>query len=174
MRLVLAVLLAACGSSKSASYPKDMGGCKPFDQGGKSYYLCERAGGGLDAVPTEPPWQTESERLKEAEDARERSERDAHDAEKMASEAVDRYEKLQHDLDELENKVNAAVDSVVAAQNEADRASAKAKLEQLRKERAEQDARLAAAKAAAQKAARMRGQKISKECQDNPLAKGCI
>lgn len=172
MRLVFAVLLAACGGPKSAS--SDMGGCKPFDQGGKSYYLCERAGGGLDAVPTEPPWQTESERVKEAEDARERAEHEAGDAMKTAREAVELVEKLQHELDELDKRVTTAVDSVVAAQNDADRASAKAKLEQLRREKAEMDAKLAAARAEAQKAARKRGPKISKECEDNPLAKGCM
>lgn len=61
----------------------------------------------------------------------------------------------------------------MAAQNDADRAAAKAKLEALRKERAEMDARIAAAKAAASKAQRKQGAKISKECLDNPLAKGC-
>ncbi len=59
------------------------------------------------------------------------------------------------------------------AQNDADRANAKAKLEELRREKAEMEAKIAAAKAAAAKAQRAKGRTISKECQDNPLAKGC-
>ena len=74
----------------------------------------------------------------------------------------------------MDKKLASAVDNVVAAQNDADRAAAKSKLEQLRKEKAEMEARIAAARAAAARAERLKGAKISKECQDNPLAKGCM
>ena len=82
-------------------------------------------------------------------------------------------ERLQRSLEDMDKRVNEAVDSVVAAQTDADRANAKAKLEALRKEKAEMEAKVAAAKAAAARAQRAKGTKISKECQDNPLAKGC-
>lgn len=73
------------------------------------------------------------------------------------------------DADEREK----APDPIAAAQNEADREAAKAKLQALRKEKAEASQRIDAAKAAAGKAPRVKGVKISKECMDNPLARGC-
>ena len=59
------------------------------------------------------------------------------------------------------------------AQNDADRASAKARLIKLQQEQAEMKQRAAEARAAAERAERKKGVKISKECLDNPLAKGC-
>ena len=95
------------------------------------------------------------------------------EAVKSAQEAQEKVERLAADLADLDKKLGAAVDNVVAAQSEADRANAKAKLEQLRKEKAEMEGRIAQAKAAAARAERLKGAKISKECQENPLAKGC-
>ena len=77
------------------------------------------------------------------------------------------------ELDDLDTKVTAAVTAVADAQNDADRAGAKAKLIALQREQAEMKQRAAAAKAAAERAERQKGVKISKECMDNPLAKGC-
>lgn len=112
----------------------------------------------------------ESDASKEAEKAAQ-IERDA--AVKAAAEAQEKVERLAADLADLDKKLGSAVDNVVAAQNDADRAAAKGKLEALRREKAEMEARIAEAKAAAARAERKKGVKISKECQDNPLAKGC-
>ncbi|MCX5744653.1 MAG: hypothetical protein NT062_19365 [Proteobacteria bacterium] len=80
---------------------------------------------------------------------------------------------IERDLHEVDVKIEAAVSNVVAATSDADQAVANAKLETLRESKAELETRLAAAKADAARAERMRGVKISKECLDNPLAKGC-
>ncbi len=90
-----------------------------------------------------------------------------------AKEAKTKLEQVEKGLDDLNDKVAKAVDSVVAAQNDADRASAKAHLIELQKEQYEMKQRVAAAKAAADKAERAKGVHISKECLENPLAKGC-
>jgi hypothetical protein len=90
-----------------------------------------------------------------------------------AKDAQTKLEQVEKGLDDLNDKVAKAVDSVVAAQNDADRASAKAHLIELQKEQYEMKQRVAAAKAAADKAERAKGVHISKECLENPLAKGC-
>jgi hypothetical protein len=59
------------------------------------------------------------------------------------------------------------------AQVDADREAARRKLQQLQREKAEQNQRVAAAKDAAAKAERKQGVNISKECMENPLARGC-
>ena len=76
-------------------------------------------------------------------------------------------------VDELDTKVAGAVSAVTDAQNDADRASAKAKLVALQREQYEMKQRAKDAKAAADLAERKKGVKISKECMENPLAKGC-
>jgi hypothetical protein len=70
--------------------------------------------------------------------------------------------------------VEAAVVAVTEAKSEADREAAKARLQELQKQKTDLDTQLAAAKAEGEKAQRLKGVKISKECQDNPLAKGCM
>jgi colicin import membrane protein len=93
---------------------------------------------------------------------------------KAAQEAQALVDRLQRDLSDMDKKVSAAVDGVVTAQNDADRASAKAKLQELNRQKYEMEKRIAEAKAAAARAERLKGAKVSKECQDNPLAKGCM
>jgi len=80
---------------------------------------------------------------------------------------------VMKDLDELDRKIGAAVTAVADAQSDADRARAKAQLAALQKEQSELKQRAADARAAAARADRLKGTKISKECMDNPLAKGC-
>ncbi len=104
----------------------------------------------------------------------EASEKRAKEAEKLAADAQERVEKLQHDLEDMDKKVGIAVDSVVAAQDDAARASAKGQLERLRKEKAAMEQRIAEAKSAAALAQRKKGATVSAECQNNPLAKGCM
>jgi hypothetical protein len=90
-----------------------------------------------------------------------------------AKEAKEKVDRLTNDLADLGKRVDKATDDLAAAQNDADRAAARSKLDKLRQERADMENRMAAAKAAAEKAERAKGVHISKECQDNPLAKGC-
>ncbi|HEU0034349.1 MAG TPA: hypothetical protein VFQ53_27190 [Kofleriaceae bacterium] len=94
-------------------------------------------------------------------------------AEEAADQAVALVDKLQRDLQDMDKKVSQAVDSVVAAQTDADRKAANDKLKALQKEKWEMEQRIAAAKEAAAKAKRKQGFTVSKECQENPLAKGC-
>ncbi|MFT3699308.1 MAG: hypothetical protein QM831_39535 [Kofleriaceae bacterium] len=101
------------------------------------------------------------------------AEKMAQDAANAAKEAQDKVEKLSNDLIDLGKRVDKATDALAAAQNDADRQAARAKLDQLRKERADMEERIAQAKAAAAKAERNKGIHQSKECLDNPLAKGC-
>ncbi len=101
------------------------------------------------------------------------AEKMAQDAANSAKEAQEKVEKLSNDLLDLGKRVDKATDALASAQNDADRQSARGKLEQLRKERAEMEQHIADAKAAAAKAERNKGVHVSKECLDNPLAKGC-
>ncbi len=94
-------------------------------------------------------------------------------AQKDAAKAQASITALQEELAAFDVRVNAAVSAVVDAQTQADRDAATAKLAALRKEKLELEARLAQAKAEAARAERLRGVSISKECIDNPLAKGC-
>jgi DNA repair exonuclease SbcCD ATPase subunit len=143
---MILLILSACGSSekKPATAPANQ----------------------VEPGTTAPPPPTRDAEL-------EKAQREADQARKEAADATERVERLAKDLEELDAKLTAAIDSVVAAQNDADRAAAKAKLEQLRKEKAEMEARVQAARGDAAKATRKQGPKISKECQENPLAKGC-
>jgi chromosome segregation ATPase len=90
-----------------------------------------------------------------------------------AKAAGDEVAKLAADLDALNDKVAKAVDAIVQAKTDAERAAAKTTLDSLRKEKSELEQRVAEAKAASARAERMKGVHISKECLDNPLAKGC-
>ena len=94
-------------------------------------------------------------------------------ARKEADEVHAAVEKLQVEIEALILRVDAAVDAVANAQNDNDRASATAALQRLQREKAELEARIAEAKARAMRAERRKGVKLSKECLDNPLAKGC-
>ncbi len=76
-------------------------------------------------------------------------------------------------VDDMAKQVDAAVAAVAAAKNDKELALAKAKLDELQKQRAKLATDIAAAKANAEKAERTRGVHVSKECIDNPLAKGC-
>jgi hypothetical protein len=109
----------------------------------------------------------------EAEEAKTKAEEIAARAAKDAKEGKEVVERLQKDVEVIAKRVDEAVDGLTGAQSQADRDAAKARLDQLRREQAELDARLAEAKSKAARAERLKGVKISKECLDNPLAKGC-
>ena len=106
-------------------------------------------------------------------DDRAHAQRAADDAAQAAREAEERLDQIARDLDALDKRTSAAIDQVVAAQNDADRAAAKARLEELQRDKQDMEQRIRAAKAAAAKAERAKGVKVSPECMDNPLAKGC-
>lgn len=112
--------------------------------------------------------------LAKAKAAQEAAEAIAHEAVRSAKETREVVERLEHDMDEMAKQLNEAIAAVATAHDKAAIDDAKARLAELQKERAEMQARIAEAKAAAAKAARTQGSKISKECQDNPLAKGCM
>ena len=109
----------------------------------------------------------------EADVAKVKAEQIAAQAVKDAKEAQEAVEVLQKDAEAMSKKVDTAVDALASAQSQADRDAAKSKLDQLRREKYEMDQRIAEAKAKAARAERLKGVKISKECLDNPLAKGC-
>jgi hypothetical protein len=97
----------------------------------------------------------------------------AQQAEIDARGAAAQVDRIEKDLDGLNDRVARAVSAVVDAQNEDDRAAALAKLKQLQAEQYTAKQRVEAARAAAVQAERMKGVHLSKECIDNPLARGC-
>ena len=108
-----------------------------------------------------------------AEEAKKQAEIAAQQAIKDSEEAKEKLNKVMKDLDEIESKVSQAVTAVADAQNDADRKSAADRLKKLQQEQFEMKQRAAEARAAADRAERRKGVKISKECMENPLAKGC-
>lgn len=97
----------------------------------------------------------------------------AEKAQADAASAADRVEKLEKNLADQQVKLDEAVNGVANAKTQAEMAALQAKLAALQKQRAELEGDTAAAKQAAEQAARAKDVHISKECVDNPLAKGC-
>jgi septal ring factor EnvC (AmiA/AmiB activator) len=98
------------------------------------------------------------------------AEQAAKQAAQEAKEAQDRVEKLASDLADLDSRLKAATDALIAAQNDADRNAARASLDKVRRDKLEIEQRIRAERAAAERAT---GVHRSKECLENPLAKGC-
>ena len=98
-----------------------------------------------------------------AAEAEKAGERLAAEAAKAADEARAAVAKLEVELAELGKRLQ-----------DARRSDDPDQLAQVQKQIAEHEQRLAEAKAKAARAERMKGTTISKECQDNPLAKGCM
>ena len=80
---------------------------------------------------------------------------------------------LEKSAADMITQINGAIAAVDSAQGDADRANAKSKLAALQRQQYEMQQQIAKTKAAADLAERRKGVKISKECLDNPLAKGC-
>jgi hypothetical protein len=118
--------------------------------------------------PDDPGHQMQSDAA-----ARHAAEAAAQEAAKRAFEAKTQLDAVMRDLEMLDTKVTDAVTAVTEAQTDADRTAAGARLMQLKQEHQELLQRAAAARAAAERAERTKAVKISKECLDNPLAKGC-
>jgi DNA repair exonuclease SbcCD ATPase subunit len=104
---------------------------------------------------------------------REQAEREKDEYGKQVKEAQAQVEKAQKDLEENAAKVDKAISDVGAAQDAVALKAAQQRLQELQREQAEMRGRVEAAKQAAAKAERARGVHVSKECLNNPLAKGC-
>jgi len=85
----------------------------------------------------------------------------------------DRVNKLASDIKEQDDRLNSAEVALKTAQTDADRRAAQSNLDKLRQQKFEMEQRIQAAKNAAAKAERAKGVHLSKECLENPLAKGC-
>ena len=105
--------------------------------------------------------------------ARKRAEAESAQAIKDAQDAKAKLDAIIKQLDDLDKKVQAAVDRVVEAETDAERAAAKTELLKLQQEKADLVRSVAEARAAVESTGRRKGVTISKECMDNPLAKGC-
>jgi hypothetical protein len=110
---------------------------------------------------------------KEAEAFALEKQKQADEATKEAKAAGEQAAQALNDLKDIQAKSDAVQTALNTAKDEAGRRAAQAQLDQLNKDRAAAEQRAAAAKAAADHANRMKGVHISKECLDNPLAKGC-
>lgn len=144
------------------------------------------AGCGKKADDATPPAKTERPAPDPArQEAQKRATEDAIQKQEAAAEAerkraLDEAAAAQATIDDTAKQLEAfnlrvakATDALAGAKSEAERTAAMKELQELQRERAEMEAKVAASKAEALKAARAKGVKISKECQDNPLAKGC-
>jgi colicin import membrane protein len=91
----------------------------------------------------------------------------------IAKEAKDRVDQLDADMKAQNDRLAAADAALKTAVTDADRKEAQKNLNALRQQKFEMEQRIAAARSQAAKAERAKGVHISKECLDNPLAKGC-
>ena len=108
-----------------------------------------------------------------AEDAKSQAEKDRDEAVKQAHDAQDKAEAAAKEVANLGGEVNDAQAAVAKANTQAERDAANQRLAQLQKAQADAQRRAAEAAEAARHAQRIQGISVSKECQNNPLAKGC-
>jgi regulatory protein YycH of two-component signal transduction system YycFG len=101
------------------------------------------------------------------------AQRDKEEAVRVAKEAQDRVDQLSKDMKDQDDRLNGADQALRTARTEADRQKAQDELNRLRQQKFEMEKRIQEARNAAAKAERAKGVHISKECLDNPLAKGC-
>jgi colicin import membrane protein len=95
-------------------------------------------------------------------------------AEKEKRELAQKVDELTKEVEKINESSTVVMNAARAAQKESDRLAALDKLAKLDQERRDVQRRLAEAQAAAARAERLRGASVSKACQDNPLAKGCM
>lgn len=113
------------------------------------------------------------EKADQAEAAAHQAEAEAARAEAAAHQAQATVDQFNKELAALDAKLAEADSLVKSATTDDERKAAAAQLDELRKQRLKLEQRIMAAKAAAEKAERAKGVHISKECLENPLAKGC-
>lgn len=94
-------------------------------------------------------------------------------AEQLVEQTQERVDELSRDMKEQEDQLNTAEQALRIAQTDSDRRAAQANLDRLRQQKLEMEKQLQVARNAAAKAERAKGLHISKECLENPLAKGC-
>jgi hypothetical protein len=109
----------------------------------------------------------------EAAEAKDKAEKIAQQAVLDAKVAQEQVEKLDRDMKDQNEQLARADAAVKSAQTDADRRAAQANLDKLRQQKFEMEKRIQAARSAAAKAERSKGVHLSKECLENPLAKGC-
>jgi colicin import membrane protein len=103
----------------------------------------------------------------------EKAEANAKAAEEVAKAAKERVDKLDSDMKAQNEQLESAQVAVKNAKSANDLRAAQDNLDRLRQQKFEMEQRIAAARAASAKAERAKGVHISKECMENPLAKGC-
>jgi DNA repair exonuclease SbcCD ATPase subunit len=94
-------------------------------------------------------------------------------ADEIAQQAQETVDQLSQDMRDQDARLSAAEEVVRTARADAERQSAQANLDRLRQHKLEMEKRIQEARNAAAKAERAKGMHISRECLDNPLAKGC-
>jgi colicin import membrane protein len=109
----------------------------------------------------------------EAEEVAVQAKQIADKAVKDAQAAQDRVAQLDREFQDLNKGLNDAQSAVSAAKTVADRESAQNRLNELRNQKLEMERRIQKAKDDAATAERRKGVHLSKECLENPLAKGC-
>jgi hypothetical protein len=105
--------------------------------------------------------------------AKEQAERVAKQAVQEAQAAQDRVDQLAREIREQDQQLADAEAAVRNAQTDEERKAAQLKLDKLRQQRIEIEKRIHKEKLAADKSERAKGVHLSKECLENPLAKGC-
>jgi hypothetical protein len=94
-------------------------------------------------------------------------------AQELAEQAQELVDRLSRDVKDHDDRIKSAEQALRSAQTDAERRVAQANLDQLRQQQIEMEKRIPEARNAAAAAERAKGVHISKECLDNPLAKGC-
>jgi len=146
---------------------------KPATTTGKARALQERA--------IETLEKHEEDKIKRSDENEQRHAAEQAAAEKAAAEAAKVVEeahaavvKLEAEGVELSTEIAAATKKVEAAKSKTETAEAMAVLTETKARYTEHLQRLLAARQVELRAERTKGVTISKECQDNPLAKGCM
>jgi colicin import membrane protein len=109
----------------------------------------------------------------EAEQLAQQSKAIAEQAVKDAQAAQERVAALDREFKDLDKGLSDAQTALSSAKTEADRISAQSRLNDLRTQKLEMERRIQKAKDDAAAAERRKGVHLSKECLENPLAKGC-
>ena len=155
-RLLRAVcgLVLATGACKDDKPARDKGD----ELRDKAQHLIDKADRGRDEAKAE----------------RAMAERAAAEAQQTADEAREILAVLGAEAVKLDDELAAAERALQASTSKDEIAAAQKSIDRLKVEKDDLDKRLAEAKARAARAERLKGVTISKECQDNPLAKGCM
>jgi hypothetical protein len=112
-------------------------------------------------------------RAEQARAAAEQAAAQAEVAARQLREAGERVHRLKLSMNDARAAQNRLTDLVMSATTDVERAAAAAKLDVARQRVSELETKLAEAEAAVERAERLQGIHVTKECLENPLAKGC-